>query len=122
METYLKPVRLKVTSELISGYAVVSDDFNPIHLDPEYAAASPMKGIIAHGTISLNLIWQSLEQTFGNQPVDHAMSDVRFKAPVRENDVLEAGGEILADGAIEVWVRNQDGVKVIEGHAKFGQS
>lgn len=119
MTVRLQPARLTVTRELIREYASVSDDFNPIHLDPDYAAGTPMRGIIAHGTISLNLIWHSIEQTFGRDEFSCVMTEVRFKAPVRENDTLEAGGETLEDSRIAVWVQNQDKLKVIEGVAAY---
>jgi acyl dehydratase len=53
-------------------YAEITDDFNPIHVDPEFAATTPMRGIIAHGMLSLNLIWQSLRATYGSQAQDGA--------------------------------------------------
>lgn len=116
MMSTLLPARLKVTREKIRYYADISKDYNPIHLDPEFAARTPMGGIIAHGTLSLNLIFQAIERTFG-APVDHHAIDVRFKAPVRENDEVEAGGQLHEDGHYIVWVKNQDGVVVIEGTA-----
>ncbi|MEE2692724.1 MAG: MaoC family dehydratase [Pseudomonadota bacterium] len=119
MTLRLSPVRMTVTRDLIREYAALSDDYNPIHVDPEYAAASPMGGVIAHGTLSLNLIWHSLELTFGSQGADCIITEVRFKTPVRENDALEAGGEIDDSGEIRIWVRNQHALNVIEGSARL---
>jgi 3-hydroxybutyryl-CoA dehydratase len=115
----LKAVRIAVTQDLINQYAFVSDDFNPIHTDPEFAAATPLGGIIAHGTLSLNLIWQSLEETFGNERGDLVISNVRFKLPVRVDDRLEAGGKCQHDGSILVWVKNQNDQNVIDGFAQL---
>ncbi len=33
----------------IQGFAQVSGDHNPVHLDEAYAATTPFKGSIAHG-------------------------------------------------------------------------
>ncbi len=49
----------------IRAYAEVTGDFNPIHLDPDFAVRTPMKGIIAHGMLSLNMLWQALAKTLG---------------------------------------------------------
>lgn len=122
MTSNLTPVRLKVTRDLIREYATISDDFNPIHVDPDYAAASPMRGIIAHGTLSLNMIWHAIERTFGKDGAGCVITDVRFRAPVRENDTLDAGGDVLESGRVNVWVRNQNGDNVIEGVAVFGDA
>jgi len=76
-----------------------------------------MGGIIAHGTLSLNLIWQALEQTLGKPVGCQYATDIRFRVPVRENDIVEAGGERIAPDTFAVWVRNQAGVTVIDGVA-----
>lgn len=115
----LKPVVLKVDRQAILAYAQITGDFNPIHVDPEFAARTPLGGVIAHGTLSLNLIWQSLAASFGNEAMRGAQIDIRFAKPVREGDTVEAGGRRSADapGRFEVWVRNQYGAGVIEGTA-----
>ncbi len=98
-------------------YAGVTDDFNPIHVDPEFAATTPMRGIIAHGMLSLNLIWQSLRVTYGADAAEGARLDVRFVRPVRENDTVSARGRIRegATGVYDVVIENQHGEPVISG-------
>lgn len=102
----------------IHQYAEIVDDFNPIHVDPEFAASSPMGGVIGHGTMSLALIWQSLRATFDADRVEGAELKIRFVKPVRVDDTLTAGGEI-GDEGYNVWVRNQAGDDVIKGVAKI---
>ena len=117
MATPLATASLHVTRPAILLYAAITDDFNPIHVDPDFAARTPMQGIIAHGMLSLNLIWQSLRRSLGQDAIGRIVLDVRFLKPVRENDVVTAGGERDADGRCTVWVRNQAGETVIAGHA-----
>lgn len=119
MSGALIPVSLRVSQAGIEHYAELSDDYNPIHTDPAFAATTPMGGVIAHGTLSLNLLLESIERTFGAPSGVHELS-VRFKAPVREGDIVEAGGQPGADGCYDVWVRNHHGVTVIEGTARLG--
>ena len=102
-------------------YAEITDDFNPIHVDPEFAATTPMRGIIAHGMLSLNLVWQSLRATYGTAAAEGATLDVRFVRPVRENDVVSASGRLQSGstGAYDVVVANQKGEPVITGTLKL---
>jgi 3-hydroxybutyryl-CoA dehydratase len=102
-------------------YAEITDDFNPIHLDPEFAAATPMRGIIAHGMLSLNLVWQSLRASYGAVAAEGAKLDVRFVRPVRENDVVSATGRLRSGsaGGYDVVVANQNGEPVITGTLIF---
>jgi 3-hydroxybutyryl-CoA dehydratase len=116
--------RLLVDRAAIRRYADVTRDYNPIHLDPEFAARTPMGGVIAHGMLSLSLIWQSLAATFGTERMAGIELDVRFVRPVREDVwVSAAGARIGATATYEVWVRAEleRGAKtVIAGTATLG--
>ena len=92
MNRTLAPVRLRVDMPAILAYAEITGDFNPLHVDPVFAATTPMGGVIAHGTMSLNLLWQSIARTFGADVAAESAIDVRFARPVRVGDVVEAGG------------------------------
>lgn len=113
----LKTVSLRVDRQAIGRYADITGDHNPIHVDPEFAAKTAMGGVIAHGTLSMNLLWQSLAATFGNAALRGAALEIRFVLPVREGDTVAAGGRATgkAGGSFDVWVRNQKGESVIEG-------
>lgn len=119
MPNQLQPVSLTVTMPTIMAYADLTDDYNPIHVDREFAEKTEMKGIIAHGTMSLNLIWQSLRKTLGTPAMAGTRLDIRFVRPVRENDIVTGGGAERADtpGTYDVWVRNQKDEPVITGTA-----
>lgn len=115
--TALVSVSLKVDRTAIRRYAEITDDFNPIHVDPEFAATTPMGGIIAHGMLSLALVWQALRATHGADAAEGARLDVRFVKPVREDDVVTASGRRRAEAgrSYDVTVANQKGEAVITG-------
>src|SRR3546814_9858000 len=46
----------EVTQEMIECFAEVSGDFNPLHLDVDYARETVFKGRIAHGILSASFI------------------------------------------------------------------
>lgn len=112
----LKPVSLTITQELIGRYCELTEDMNPIHTDPAFAALTPLGSVIAPGTLSLNLIWEALHLTLGADALKRATLDIRFVAPARPGDVITAGGEALTQGSgYNVWTRNQDGQATILG-------
>jgi 3-hydroxybutyryl-CoA dehydratase len=115
-------ISMTVGEREIGLYADLTNDYNPIHVDAVFAAGTEMGGVIAHGTMSLNLLWQWIAARFGADAVAGTELDVRFRRPVRIGDVLEAGGVPAQSEQYEVWVRNQDGVNVIEGTARFTAS
>jgi 3-hydroxybutyryl-CoA dehydratase len=120
----LKEVRFHVDKAAIGRYAAITQDFNPIHLDAEFASKTPMGGIIAHGTMSMSLIWQSLSETCKLDDDDDVILDIRFVRPVRENDWVVAGGTLTdARGIYDVWVRAESPSRqelVISGTATLG--
>ena len=117
MQTELVPVSLKITQARINAYAGVTDDPNPIHLDAAFAAKTEMGGIIAHGTLSMNLILRAMAETFGPAACDGAEMDIRFVKPVRVDDVVTASGtrDREQPGRYNVQVANQAGEPVIIG-------
>lgn len=76
-----------VTQDGIDVYAELSGDFNPLHVDPEAAAASEFGGIIAHGPIALHAFFRAATTWLGVDALP-ATSDVRvtYRAPTRPGD------------------------------------
>ena len=113
----LQPVRMHVDRAAIMAYADLTGDYNPIHVDETFAASTAMGGVIAHGTLSLNLVWQALARTLGPAAAEGASLDVRFVRPVRQGTVVEAGGrrDPASPRRYDVWVRAVDGDVVIQG-------
>lgn len=115
---------MKVGMESIRAYADLTEDFNPIHLDPAFAAGTPMGGVIAHGTMSICLLWQSLFRSFEPTVLAGAELDVRFVRPVRVGELLEAGGEAAPGDAhlYNVWVRADDGTERLAGTLSMAEA
>ena len=117
MTGHLVTTTMKVDMESVRAYAELTDDYNPIHLDPVFAATTPMGGVIAHGTMSVCLLWQAIFRNFTPEELSTAELDVRFVKPVRLGETLEAGGQRNAEdpGLYNVWVRADDGVERLAG-------
>lgn len=121
MNSTLEPVRLTADAQTIRMYGALTDDFNPIHVDPAFAATTPMGRCIAHGTMSIGLLWTSLFRTFGFDAGQQVELDVRFVKPVFAGETVEAGGELQAGepGCYVVWVRGADGVDRLTGTVRL---
>lgn len=115
----LQTATLQVDAATIRAYAELTDDFNPIHLDPDFAARTALGGVIAHGTMSVCLLWQAVFRSLGDRAFDGLDLDIRFIKPVRIGETLLAGGEPSADagedGRYDVWVRGDDGSDRVVG-------
>src|SRR5439155_6264806 len=74
-------------------YAGASGDFNPIHVDEEFARKAGYKSVFAHGMLSMGFLGQLLSDTFG--PTAVRKLAVRFKAITWVGDVVTLHGEVV---------------------------
>ncbi len=94
------PLTRALSQAMIDRYASASGDFNPIHIDPAFAATTPMGGTIAHGMLVLALIAEMMTAAFGRDWLTSGRLDVRFRAPARPGDTLTARARPL-DGDLD---------------------
>ena len=125
-EMNLPEIKKVITQQNINLYAEASQDFNPIHIDEDFAKKTPFGGTIAHGMLILAYISQMMTAAFGRSWLAGGKLDVRFKAPVRPGDTITVSGKIrkldYKEGQIfincDVLCSNQKGESVIMGEAK----
>ena len=103
----------------IDRYAELSGDHNPLHMDPDFAAASQFGGVIAHGPIGLQTVFEAVARWLDvESPPPGVRVDVLFRGPVRLGDAVTCRGEEIQDHAGDVVVtarcRNQDGGEVLQ--------
>ena len=112
--------RFRMTQEIINAWAEVSTDFNPLHVDLEFAKASPFAGTIAHGHIAVSWLCEMLQGFFGRAWLDGGrLFEVKFIAPIKPGDEITVAGKVLAKEGnrvlCEVWVERADGQKCVVG-------
>jgi acyl dehydratase len=110
----LHPATLAITHAMLAPYGALTRDSNPIHTDAAFAAGTAFGRCIAHGTLSLNALWLSIEASFAPEDAARADMDIRFTAPVYPGETVEGGGTRREDGSYDVWVRT-GGRTVITG-------
>jgi 3-hydroxybutyryl-CoA dehydratase len=77
-----------VTHADIVAFAEVSGDRNAVHLNPEYAARSSFKGVVAHGMLSASFISGVLGTKLPGEGTIYVSQSLRFLAPVRPGDTV----------------------------------
>ena len=121
----LPTVQKSVTQERIRAYAEASGDFNPIHLDQEFAEASRFGSIIAHGMMVAASISEMMSMAFSETWAENGRLKLRFRAPVLMGDNVTASGSVKRvrespDGreiVCAVRVERQTGEAAITGDA-----
>ena len=121
----LPQVSKHVTQESVGRYAEASGDLNPLHLDPEFAAGTHYRRVVAHGMLVLAYISEMMTQAFGRAWPESGRLRVRLRAPVYLPAHVTTFGEVRksteADGYLRlecsVGCRNEAGEEVINGDA-----
>lgn len=113
----IEELSLSTSAETTAAYAALTHDFNPLHVDEAFAAATPFGGPIAHGTMALNLLLNAIAASLGERAGDRL--EIRFSAPVRVGARITADGERVAEG-YAVRVRTDDGTEALRGVLRLG--
>lgn len=83
-----------VTEADIAAFAGVSGDFNPVHVNEEFAKTTMFKGRIAHGMLSAAFISTVFGMKMPGPGCIYVSQLLKFKAPVHIGDTVVARVEV----------------------------
>jgi 3-hydroxybutyryl-CoA dehydratase len=111
-----------VTEADIAGFAHITGDHNPVHLDEAAASRSMFRGRIAHGMLSAGFISAAIAMRLPGAGSVYLAQTLRFTRPVRIGDTITAHVEVLEllpkrRVRLATTCRNQAGETVVEGEA-----
>lgn len=112
-----------VSESDVAGFAAISGDFNPVHMDEEAAAKSRFGGRIAHGMLSAGFISACLAMQLPGPGSIYLSQTLSFKRPVRLGDTITTRVEVIEwnpgkrRARLATTCRNQRDEVVIDGEA-----
>jgi 3-hydroxybutyryl-CoA dehydratase len=80
----------------IRAFAEISSDHNPVHLDEAYARDTIFEGRIAHGMLTAALVSAVIGEQLPGHGSVYLGQSLRFRAPVRPGDRVEATVRVTA--------------------------
>ncbi|MBK7707499.1 MAG: MaoC family dehydratase [Acidobacteria bacterium] len=89
-------VTKEVTDEVIRKFADVSGDYNPIHLDDDFASKTRFGKRIAHGMLGAAFISAVLGYELSERKLVYMSQTLRFIAPVFLGDTVTAKAVVTA--------------------------
>jgi 3-hydroxybutyryl-CoA dehydratase len=112
-----------VTDADIVLFAGISGDANPVHLNQEFAASTMFEGRIAHGMLTASFISTVLGTKLPGPGCIYLSQSLKFKAPVRAGDTVNARVTIKdmvpEKGRVTLsTVCTVDGAVVLDGEAQ----
>jgi acyl dehydratase len=108
-------VDLKVTPDkyLPHRYAGASGDFNPIHIDPEFAKQVGLPSTILHGLWSMAQVARACVDAAGGDPRSLRRLSVQFRGMGFPEQEIVVSGSVTAEG---------DGRVVVSAEARQGEN
>lgn len=121
----LETIVRTITQKQVEAYAKAAGDYNPIHLDAEFAAKTPFGRRIAHGMLTLAIVSEMLTSAYPERWASGGRLKVRFRGPVYPGETVQTYGEVTRTrvvggvrvAEISIGVRKEDGSDVITGQA-----
>lgn len=115
-----------VTEAHITLFAGISGDFNPLHVNEEFAKKTLFEGRIAHGMLTASIMSGPVGMLLAGTSMALLGVSFKFTAPVKAGDTLHIEGEVLEKrqskkyrgGVVKLGMlcRNQNEEKVVEGY------
>lgn len=114
---------LVISDDTIRGFAEVTGDTNPVHLDDEYAAGTRFGRRIAHGMIAAGVVSATLANDLPGPGTLYLNQTLTFTLPVFPGDTITATVKVISVRpdkpivTLSTVCTNQDGEVVLEGGA-----
>jgi acyl dehydratase len=126
-DTFARTVTITDT-HIVLGAGLIGD-YNPHHVDDEYARKSRFGTRILHGMLTSSVMGAAVGMYFHGTAIAYLEHNARFKAPVRAGDTLTSrwtvtellpkphhGGGVVVLSGVAV---NQDGTVVAEADGRI---
>jgi acyl dehydratase len=110
-----------VTARDVELYAEITEDRNPLHFDPDFAARTRFGRLVAQGGITSGMLNALVAMDLPGPGTVFMSQTLRYLAPTYLGDTLTAEVEVLAVKPdkpvcqLKATVTNQDGTVVLEG-------
>jgi 3-hydroxybutyryl-CoA dehydratase len=85
----------RMSLEMVTAFAGISEDFNPVHLDAEYASKSRYKAQIIHGLMASSLFSGLFGTELPGEGCVYKSQNIRFKRPIYVGDEVTARVEVV---------------------------
>jgi 3-hydroxybutyryl-CoA dehydratase len=112
-----------ITEADIVAYAGITGDFNPLHVDEEYAKTTRFGGRIAHGLLTAGLLSTVLGMRLPGPGAIYLSQRLEFRRPVHIGDTITATAEVTNYApekrivTLKTDCTNQRGEQVLTGEA-----
>jgi 3-hydroxybutyryl-CoA dehydratase len=114
------------TEDDLRRFIEITGDVNPLHVDEEFAAATPFGRRVLHGMLTASIFSTMVGMLLPGTGAIYRSQTIRFLLPVHLDETVTAHFVVrFVDRAkhrleIDSWIENEAGERVIEGTCEAG--
>ena len=115
---------ITVTEKLVSDFSVISGDFNPLHIDENYATKTKFKKRVCHGMLLASFLSRLVGMYLPGKNALYFSQILNFISPCFINDKITVKGEIIDKNyatkiiTLKTSKKNQKNELILDGEAK----
>ena len=116
--------KIIITEKIVSDFAEISGDFNPLHMDENFASKTKFKKRISHGMLLSSFLSRLIGMHLPGKNALYFSQDLNFISPCFINDEITVKGEIIEKRestkiiTIRTSIINQKNEVLVDGEAK----
>ena len=113
-----------VTEKLVSDFSIISGDFNPLHMDENYATKTKFKKRICHGMLLASFLSRLVGMYLPGKNALYFSQTLNFISPCFINDIVTVKGEIIDKNfatkiiTVKTSITNQKNKLILNGESK----
>ena len=116
--------KITITEKIVSDFSVISGDFNPLHMDENYAAKTKFKKRICHGMLLASFFSRLVGMYLPGKNALYFSQSLNFISPCFINDKIMIKGEIIDKNystkiiTVKTSIINHKNELILDGEAK----
>ncbi|MDE1769776.1 MAG: MaoC family dehydratase [Thaumarchaeota archaeon] len=115
---------VKITESLVNEFAKISGDFNPLHMDEQYAKSTNFQRRVCHGMLLASFFSKMIGMYLPGKNALYFSQTLNFRLPCFIQDNVTVEGEVLEKSlasrmlTLKTVINNEDGKCLVDGIAK----
>jgi acyl dehydratase len=113
-----------ITKSLIDDFAKISGDYNPLHMDDEYASNTIFEKRVCHGMLLSSFFSKLIGMYLPGKNALYFSQSLQFKSPCFIDDEIFVEGEVLEKSnstriiTVKTTIHKNSGECLVDGQAK----
>lgn len=121
---YSKEFQIKIDYDMLNNFANISGDYNPLHMDQEYAKTTQFKQQVCHGMLLSSFFSRLVGMYIPGKYALYFSQSLNFRSPCFIGDMITVKGQVTEKRettkmiTIKTEIFNQNSICLVDGIAK----